>query len=105
VNERSGPPVLTNTEGPPNKISATTKQHQEQGNPPQLQAPPPQVRGFAAPPAGRRRLWAVVVPECCWCGYLHLHRSTGSHGGRRTASCGHDYVVVLAGSRRGRWSR
>lgn len=102
---RNGSPVLANIDDPSNTISAAAKQHHGQPNPPRCQDSPPEVRGFAAPPAGRRRLWAVVVPTCCWCGYLHLHRSTGSHGGRRTGSCGHDYVVVLAGNQRRQWSR
>lgn len=61
--------------------------------------------GFAAPPAGRRTKWAIVIPTCPFCGYLHLHRAAGDHGGRRTSSCGREYRVVLAGSKRGRWAR
>lgn len=65
---------------------------------------PPTAQGFATPPSGRRVLWAVVVPTCPACGHLHLHRSTGRHGGRRTGSCGATYLVVLAGAKRGRWA-
>lgn len=57
--------------------------------------------GFAAAPAGRRTSWAVIVPRCPFCQHLHLHRATGPHGGRRTASCGREYVIVLAGRGKG----
>lgn len=55
----------------------------------------PRVAAYAAEPAGRRSMWAIVVPHCARCGHLHLHRSTGQHGGIRTGSCGAEYVVVL----------
>ncbi len=42
-------------------------------------------------------MWAVVMPRCVHCGFLHLHRSTGGHSGRRAASCGREYIVVIAG--------
>jgi hypothetical protein len=71
------------------------------GTTPGRQDEPAEVFGFAAEPAGRRSMWAVVVPRCCWCLGLHIHRSTGAHGGRRTGSCGKEYVVVLAGRRKG----
>jgi hypothetical protein len=65
----------------------------------------PTVIGFAYPPAGRRRLWAVIVPSCCWCQHLHQHRATGPFGGLRVAGCGRTYRVRVAGSKRARWSR
>ena len=64
----------------------------------------PDVPGFAAPPAGRRTRWAIVVPACVHCGSLHLHRSAGEYDGIRTGSCGKPYRVVLAGSKRRLWA-
>ena len=63
------------------------------------------AKAFAAPPAGRRTLWTLVVPRCPFCAHLHLHRGTGPHPGRRVGSCGTAYFLVIAGSKRGRWSR
>jgi hypothetical protein len=65
----------------------------------------PEVRGFAAPPVGRRRMWAVVVPVCCWCRGLHIHRAAGARGGLRVGSCGRAYLVRLVGAKRWRWTR
>jgi hypothetical protein len=62
------------------------------------------AKAFAAPPAGRRTLWTIVVPRCPSCSHLHLHRATGPHPGRRTGSCGSTYLLVIAGSKRGRWA-
>jgi hypothetical protein len=56
---------------------------------------------YLSPPIGRRSLWAVVVVRCPICSHLHIHRSTGPHGGRRTGSCGTSYRIVIAGRRRG----
>lgn len=85
----------------------TGQQDPQQGNPfrhhEQVRAVP-DVPGFAAPPAGRRTRWAIVVPTCVHCGSLHLHRALGEHDGVRTGSCGKQYRVVLAGSKRRLWS-
>lgn len=79
----------------------TTTKTRHQESPIQSTTPAGQckvtARGFVAAPAGRRTFWAVIVPRCPFCQHLHLHRATGPHGGRRTASCGRAYVVVLAG--------
>lgn len=97
--KRDGPVAY----GPAPEIS-----HRHSADAAQATAPGRQAQliasGFAAPPAGRRRLWAVVIPTCPACGLLHLHRSTGQHGGTRTGSCGAEYRVVLAGDKRGRWA-
>lgn len=61
---------------------------------------PIEARGFAAPPAGRRTTWALVVPQCPFCGHLHLHRAKGKHSGLRVGSCGRMYQIILAGQRR-----
>lgn len=63
------------------------------------------VLGFALAPAGRRTLWALVVPTCPHCSAAHLHRATGPHDGLRVASCGRPYKIRLTGSRRRRWAR
>jgi hypothetical protein len=65
----------------------------------------PQVQAYAAPPIGRRRMWALVVPDCPWCRHLHLHRATGREGGLRVASCGRPYRLRVAGTRRARWAK
>ena len=56
---------------------------------------------YATPPIGRCRRWVVIVPRCPACGYAHVHRDTGAHGGRRTGSCGATYRLVITGRRRG----
>ena len=56
---------------------------------------------FASPPIGRRSMWTLVVSRCVACGYVHVHRVAGSHGGRRTGSCGVSYRIVIAGQRKG----
>lgn len=61
--------------------------------------------GYLAPPIGRRTQWAIVVPRCVSCGFLHIHRSTsGDVARQRTGSCGAVYRIVIAGGKRGRWS-
>lgn len=64
----------------------------------------PEVIGFAHPPAGRRRYWALIVPTCYWCRHLHQHRATGPDGGLRVGSCGRRYRVRVAGNKRRRWA-
>jgi hypothetical protein len=98
MTERQRGPAIT--PGPVN-ASATTKRHHDHGSRPAEVV----ARGFYGPPAGRRALGAIVVPIGPFCGHLHLHRSTGPHGGRRRGSCGTEYVIRLAGYRRGRWAR
>jgi hypothetical protein len=81
----------------PNTPNAADQPEQRQAQP---SAHLVEVRGFAAAPFGRRRFWAIVVPSCPHCGYLHLHRAQGEHGGDRTGSCGRGYRVVIAGQKR-----
>lgn len=63
-----------------------------------------EVVGYASPPAGRRTLWAIVVPSCVGCGTLHIHRAGGAAGGYRRGSCGARYWVKIAGAQRARWA-
>lgn len=44
------------------------------------------------PPAGRRRLPALLVRRCPRCGLAHLHRGKP---GIREGSCGVSYAIVL----------
>jgi len=86
---------------PPTSRHQAAGQHNGSREPRQL----PRAKAFAAAPAGRRTLWTLVVPRCPSCSHLHLHRATGPHPGRRTGSCGAAYFLVIAGSKRGRWSQ
>jgi hypothetical protein len=53
--------------------------------------------GIWYPPAGRRRLGAIVVRTCPRCSYLHLHRSAGPvTSTTRQGSCGAEYTIRVA---------
>jgi len=54
----------------------------------------PVARGVAYAPAGRRRLWLLLVPRCPHCGHAHAHRG-GPAAGVRESGCGRDYRVVV----------
>lgn len=56
----------------------------------------PIVTASAYPPAGRRRLWLLLVSHCVLCQCAHAHRSSVPCGGLRAAGCGRgDYLVVV----------
>ncbi|SFO52626.1 hypothetical protein SAMN05216207_10786 [Pseudonocardia ammonioxydans] len=60
---------------------------------------------FAHPPAGRRHMWAIVVPTCPACSHMHLHRSAAAPEEEvRIGSCGAAYRLRLAGAKRRRWA-
>ena len=54
----------------------------------------PVARGVAYAPAGRRRLWLLLVPRCPHCGHAHAHRG-GPAAGMRESGCGQSYHVVV----------
>jgi hypothetical protein len=81
-------------------VTFTHAAGQNQDNPPARRAEVI-AGGFAAAPAGRRTLHAVIVPCCPHCGFLHQHKSASGQGGRRTGSCGRAYRVVIVGRRKG----
>jgi hypothetical protein len=63
------------------------------------------ARGFIAPPSGGRARHLIIIPDCPNCQGLHIHFSVDGRIGRRKGSCGHPYVVRIAGQKRAGWSR
>jgi len=90
--QRSGPAPTR-----ANPLPTSTSRHQsadEDHGTAERRQDVPVARGVAYPPAGRRRLWLLLVPRCPHCGHAHAHRG-GPAAGVRESGCGQSYHVVV----------
>lgn len=94
--ERRSGPLVTTPEDRPNDQVATTATISETSVTQLGLDGLPVAFGPSYPPAGRRRLWVIVVNRCPFCRGHHLHRGTeeGPPHGAHSAGCRGRYFLV-----------